>query len=163
MQFKSHKFLFSSDNSPVYNSLQASCFYIWKPDFISVSQWENPCSILFSQFSKSLLENKLNHVIGPPSQALRSQTLYNLNLTCSLVLILQYKTIRNRTIKLIVQIPKRERLKIEARQHHTTMDEWMDRLETGKPQLEDGLYLNQEFEFQSDHESEFPLSSDSES
>ena len=102
-------------------------------------------------------------MIGPPSQALLSQTLYNRSLTCSLVLILHYKTKRNRAIKLIVQIPKRERLKIEARQHHTTMDEWMDRLETGKPQLEDGLYLNQEFEFQSDHESEFPLSSDSES
>ena len=33
----------------------------------------------------------------------------------------------------------------------------MDRLETGKPQLEDGLYLNKEFEFQTDHESEIPL------
>jgi len=39
------------------------------------------------------------------------------------------------------KIPKRERLKIEARQHHTTMDEWMDRLETGKPQLEDGYII----------------------
>ena len=81
-------------------------------------------------------------MIGPPSQALLSQTLYNLNPNRSIVLILHYKTIGNHTIKLIVQIPKRERLKIEARQHHTTMDEWMDRLETGKPQLEDGSYLN---------------------
>ena len=45
-------------------------------------------------------------------------------------------------VEISFKIPKRERLKIEARQHHTTMDEWMDRLETGKPQIEDGLFTS---------------------